>query len=354
MRAWPRADNEAVQDRKHMLIWACVAGSLAVHAVSMVILSILPSPERPRLVDAPEPSLELSTDLTLAPPEPSAVPEPAVMPPEPVAPEPSPTPEQEPAPEEPETKPETKTEIAPQPAAIALPAEPKAPVEEPRPAAPAPSKPATSVPPAPARVQPSAPKAAPASFAGAKTVRASTIVYAVDASGAMASSLSIVLEELRRSVARLTPEQKFTVILFHETPGRSTGHESFSSQPIAATPDNLRKLDAFLATARPGGRSNPLLGLEPALECRPDLIFFLARSIRRSGPGASWGPGKAAVLTRLNELNSVDAKTGRRPVVIKTIQFLEPDPTGLMNAIGTIHGDGPGSAVVYTLPATPG
>jgi hypothetical protein len=350
MKPPPRADNEAVHDRKHMLIWACVAGSLAVHAVSMVILSILPSPDRPRLVDAPEPSLELSTDLTLAPPEPSPVPEPAVVPPEP-----SPTPEPTPPPEEPETKPETKPEIAPQPAAVSLPAEPQAPVEEPRPVPPPPSKPAPSVPPAPARVQPSAPKAAPASFAGAKTVRASTIVYAVDASGAMASSLSIVLEELRRSVARLTPDQKFTVILFHESPGQSGGggHESFSSQPIAATPDNLRKLDAFLATARPGGRSNPLLGLEPALESRPDLIFFLARSIRRSGPGASWGPGKAAVLTRLNELNSVDTKTGRRPVVIKTIQFLEPDPTGLMDAIGTIHGDGPGSAVVYTLPATP-
>jgi hypothetical protein len=250
MRTRPRADNEAVHDRQHKLIWACVAGSLAVHAVSMVILSILPDAERPRLVDAPpDASMEISTDLTLAPPEPSPLPEPAVVPPEP-----SPTPERAPEPEEPQTKPE----IAPQPAVASLPAEPKAPVEEPRPAAPAPSKPAPSSPPAPARAEPRAPKAAPASFAGAKTVRASTIVYAVDASGAMASSLSIVLEELRRSVARLTPEQKFTVILFHETPGRSTGHESFAPEPIAATPENLRKLDAFLATARPGGRSNPV------------------------------------------------------------------------------------------------
>jgi hypothetical protein len=35
-------------------------------------------------------------------------------------------------------------------------------------------------------------------------------------------------------------------------------------------------------------------------------------------------------------------------VVIKTIQFLEEDPTGVMRAIAERHGDGPGSYRVLT------
>ena len=42
---------------------------------------------------------------------------------------------------------------------------------------------------------------------------------------------------------------------------------------------------------------------------------------------------------------------GRRRVVIKAIQFLEPDPTGTMPLIGEQHGDGPGSYSVLTLQA---
>ena len=46
---------------------------------------------------------------------------------------------------------------------------------------------------------------------------------------------------------------------------------------------------AWLAGIQPGGRSDPLAGLTAALKLKPDLIFLLTRSIRRSGGTARMG-----------------------------------------------------------------
>lgn len=193
--------------------------------------------------------------------------------------------------------------------------------------------------------EPSAAVGGGAVFAGVAAARAGRIVYAVDASGAMASSLPFVMDELRRSVSRLLPSQRFQVVLFRESVGGEAGVSTlvFAPEPVEATAENVSRLSAFLAGVRPAGRSNPLAGLEPALAQRPDLVFLLTRSIRRSGPVTDWGPGNRAVMARLGELNPKGAG-GVRPVVIKTIQFLDPDPTGLLQAIADEHGDGPGSS----------
>ena len=42
----------------------------------------------------------------------------------------------------------------------------------------------------------------------------------------------------------------------------------------------------------------------------------------------------------------VDAERERRPVLIQTIQFLDEDPTGIMQAVGMQHGGGTGYRVV--------
>ncbi len=200
-----------------------------------------------------------------------------------------------------------------------------------------------------------------ATFAGLGAKRAGSVVYVVDASGAMVSSLKFVLAELERSVGSLSSAQKFQVVLFREAPGgllydtfTPPGSDARRPKLVPATPTNKAALSRWLAAARPMGRSNPLDGLRRGLQFEPDAIFLLSRSIRRSGndagipeTGGVWGRGTAEILGELNHLNPRRGQ-GRR-VVIKCIQFLEEDPTGTMQAIGTEHGDGAGSYSVLTL-----
>lgn len=198
-----------------------------------------------------------------------------------------------------------------------------------------------------------------ATFAGAKAERAASVVYVVDASGAMVSSMKFVLDELERSVKRLAPEQKFQIVLFREPLPGETGrpYEIFRGSSgrhsglVPATALNKAAAAEWIRTVRPSGRSDPEAGLVRALELRPDVIFLLSRSIRRSnGEGAGvWGRGREGILAELERLNPRDGTTGQRPVVIKTIQFVEEDPTGTMQAIGARHGDGPDSYRVLTL-----
>lgn len=198
-----------------------------------------------------------------------------------------------------------------------------------------------------------------ATFAGLGARQATRIVYVVDASGAMVSSLKFVLSEVERSVRSLSSGQKFQVVLFRDRPGAEGGlYEVFApgggrAKLVAATPQNKAELSRWLGTVTPLGKSNPLDGLKRGLEFDPDAIFLLSRSIRRSGAeGGVWG-GRSAqeTLAELDRLNPREARSGRRRVVVKAIQFLEEDPTGTMQMIGNEHGDGPGSYAVLTLQA---
>jgi len=214
-----------------------------------------------------------------------------------------------------------------------------------------------------------------ATFAGMGAKRAASVVYVVDASGAMITSLKFILAELERSVRNLSSGQKFQVVLFRErTGGGASLYDVFSPRGnpsretlLPATPANKAALREWLKTIIPTGRSNPLDGLRRGLSFEPDAVFLLSRSIRRSGGAAGdgtgaaaigesasgvWGRGKAEIMAELERLNP--QRGGRRRAVIKAIQFLEEDPTGTMQAIGESHGDGPGSYSVVTLEALGG
>lgn len=211
-----------------------------------------------------------------------------------------------------------------------------------------------------------------ATFAGMGAKRAASVVYVVDASGAMVSSLKFVLAELERSVRNLSSAQKFQVVLFRERADEESVslYEVFTprgqrgDQLIPATPQNKAALREWLKTILPVGRSNPLDGLRFGVALQPDAVFLLSRSIRRSGgaagdgtgaaaigdaTGGVWGRGKAEIMAELDKANP--RRGEQRRVVIKAIQFLEEDPTGTMQAIGDEHGDGPGSYSVVTLKA---
>lgn len=193
------------------------------------------------------------------------------------------------------------------------------------------------------------PPAAPmAGFAGVNVQVAHRVVYAVDVSGAMAQCLDSVLLELRRSIARLDREQQFQIVFFREDLSGATRVVAIDDAGgratlLSASPEVKQRVDQLLRSARPLGRSAPLAGLKRALEFGPDVVFLLTSNIRRSDTGQG---DNARTLRLIDDLNPRSRITGRRPVVIKTLQFVEDDPTGLMQAIAEAHGDGPGS---YTL-----
>lgn len=182
-------------------------------------------------------------------------------------------------------------------------------------------------------------------FAGVGARSAKHIAYVVDASGAMLTSLPFVLDEVRRSVNSLSSSQSFAVILFRERTANGTDiYLSFNPNNrqrtalVRATIRNKQLLDDWLNTVTPGGRSNPSDGLAEALRLRPDVVFLLSRSIERSGgESVQWGKGKDAILSELDRTNPRTAM-GTRRVVIKAIQFLDEDPTGILQAIGATHG----------------
>lgn len=189
-------------------------------------------------------------------------------------------------------------------------------------------------------------------FAGLGASDAQSVVYVVDGSGPMVSSLPIVLEEVLRSVSRLGPSQKFGVVIFRRGRGPGPGYEWFTPALIRATPDAVQRLAAWLREVEPHGQSNPLDGLRAAFSMEPDAIFLLSRSIERSGGGV-WELGLESTMRELDRLNPVHPVAGTRPVVIKTIQFLDEDPTGVMQEIARVHGgvtrQNPNPADAYTV-----
>ncbi len=182
---------------------------------------------------------------------------------------------------------------------------------------------------------------APISFAGVSTGAARSIVYVVDASGATLTSFTYIRERLLQSIDRLSPTQRFQVIAF-----RKLGDSTFISPSLdttkntlpRATRHNKQAVADWIAQMPAQGRSNPVDGLEAALKLKPDMILLISRGIERTE--APWAGGLKQVRQQLDQLNPLDPISGTRPVVIKTIQLLDEDPTGIMRTIGVFHGDG--------------
>ncbi len=189
-------------------------------------------------------------------------------------------------------------------------------------------------------------KGAGVQFGGLTASRARSVVFVVDGSGPMLGALPMLKASVQRSAAALVPVQQFSVIVFrdasadNEAAGAAVaGVDIFGQRLLDATPRNLAKLADWLATINAKGRSNPLDGLRAAfaLSPRPHVVFLLSRSIPRSH-GGQWEGGTDAILRELDALNPIDPAIGRRRTIIKTLQFLEPDPTGTMQAIAATHG----------------
>lgn len=181
-------------------------------------------------------------------------------------------------------------------------------------------------------------------FSGLGVSDARDIVYVVDASGSMITSLPDVLNELRRSISRLHPIQRFQVFLVQSP------HDPESDEPAFAwtsVPPGLRKpvlIDGtrankqvvfdWLETIPAQRASNIIPALQGALKLRPDAIFLLSSG---ATDPALLGMSPDDALARLDQLNPRRAD-GVRSVVIRTIQVLEDDPIGLLRRIAQAHG----------------
>lgn len=183
-------------------------------------------------------------------------------------------------------------------------------------------------------------------FFGSGSGNAESIVYVVDASGSMVSTFPLLKRELEHSIRKLAPTQLFQVVFFQgnaETgearalscPHPAEPQRTRETRLIRATHSNVRAVIAWIETVRPEGRSNPIPALEIALGLKPKVVFLLSNTITGVG---EWEADAQSILKRLDALNPADPRNGNRPVAIKTIQFLQEDPSGLLQAIGRIHG----------------
>ncbi len=176
-------------------------------------------------------------------------------------------------------------------------------------------------------------------FAGVQTRAARRIVYVVDGSGATANSFAYLQSQLLRSIDRLSPTQRFQVVLFRSFDQHTITFAPMNNHKLArATADNKQRVADWLTSVSARGRSNPVDGLHAALKLKPDLVLLITRSIQRTEMG--WAQGQRAILAELETLNPQNPTTGKRKTIIKTIQLLDEDPTGIMRAIGIKHGDG--------------
>ncbi len=316
---------------------ASIVIHLSVVAALVIVATLGRRPDRLSISKASTES-EPESILTLVAPEPPpervpiVTPEPSTLEPEVVPPAPEPPTSPEPGP-------------TPPPEAIGL--VPPAPVAMP-PARPAPepavrSSP-TPVPAPPVVVEPSPPVAPPrpsVSYADGDATPASKVVYVLDASGSMANSLAFAVDELKKSVRQLGEDQSFQVVVSHGPDQPVAVYPTHGL--VAPTRDTMASLASWLDNVQLVGRSDPLPGLRAALRVKPDLVLILTQSIKRSGSDANWGAGNEQTLGELDSLNPRNFATRQRPVVIKAIQFVDDDPTGLLQAIAEQHGDGEGS-----------
>lgn len=185
-----------------------------------------------------------------------------------------------------------------------------------------------------------------ASFAGMQTRAAGSVVFVVDASGSMTTSLSLVAARLSQTLEALSPVQRVQVLAVREGEVQALIGDGGL---VRATPAAVQEAQRSLGRLRAGGRADPVAGLRAALALRPEGVFLLTRMIQRTGPGAPEALQPRAVLAQLDAANPRRGRDGARPVVIKTVQFIDPDPTGLLEGIARLHGDGPGSHRVLTI-----
>ena len=133
------------------------------------------------------------------------------------------------------------------------------------------------------------------------------VVFVIDRSGSMTTSLRFVMQEMLTTISRMSPKQKVHVILF----GEDLPMEVASRRLVQATWDNKATVAAFVDTVEAEGRTDPVPALERAFGVLRSaeggkLICLLTDGVF---------PDNAAVF------QTIGAKNPRKDVQINTVLF---------------------------------
>lgn len=161
------------------------------------------------------------------------------------------------------------------------------------------------------------------------------VAYLIDCSARSEPHLSVIIDEVVRSVSRLDDSQSFTVIACRKDwaevapPGAMRkGGASFGSSMEADLKAWLR------ATAVPSGAPQIYAGIETAMGTRPDLVVLVSAGLASPGDGDDV---RDAALGAFDRTNPRDARTGRRAARVMTIVAGGQDPKGVLSSIATAH-----------------
>ena len=97
-----------------------------------------------------------------------------------------------------------------------------------------------------------------------------SIAFVCDASGSMMDKISVLREEMKRTIDQLRPIQAFSIVFFSDEKP-----QALSENLVMASPDNKRKAYDFLQHVVTAGSTHPIPGLQLAFRQHPQLIFLL-------------------------------------------------------------------------------
>lgn len=101
-------------------------------------------------------------------------------------------------------------------------------------------------------------------------------VFIVDASGSMdGKRFDRARKELVYTLRRLGSGHRVYVLFFNEYDFPQF-HPHRTREYVLATPENIAKIEKWMAGFRPAGNTHPMSAFRKGLELRPDAIFFLS------------------------------------------------------------------------------
>jgi VWA domain-containing protein len=154
---------------------------------------------------------------------------------------------------------------------------------------------------------------------GGQARGARRIVYVVDRSGSMMSTMHGVIRELKESIGRLRRTQKFHVIFFN------------SGQPLENPPRRLvtavrshkREAFEFFDGIVPMGSTDPRAAMRRAFAVEPDLIYFLTDGL--------FDEHAASLLKQLDRWNH------NRSVRLFTIAYVDQQGATVLERLAREH-----------------
>ena len=145
---------------------------------------------------------------------------------------------------------------------------------------------------------------------------AQTVVFVVEADGSIISDYPQIVGELRRSLASLSEEQRFSVIVFDGQAAKEVPPAGLRP----ATPANKKHVGDWIAdpaNVQNMGSGDAVAALQLAFRRKPELVFLLSQNL--------YNPGRGQYETQRDEvlLALADAPANLK---INTLEFNDLDP----------------------------